>query len=182
MKLSEENIMPRKIIRLLAVVIGFCAVSLSQDQAPAPAIPFSQFAVHQIYKDGPKSIKFPKTWRPWRNRIWNAAARGPNFAGRYTIALWECGQSCAQAVMVDLSTGKPYRLPFETLEMPDFGREGIVFRGVDHRTDSRLLVVDGCPVPYGQKKPLECGTRYYEWDGRGYKQLRFDPHSSPSLK
>lgn len=174
--------MSRKIIGVFAVVISFCAVSIAQNQEPASAIPFSQFAVHKIYKDGPKAINFPKSWRPWRNRIWNAAARGPNFAGRYTIAVWECGHSCAQAVMVDLSTGKPYRLPFETLEMPDSGRESSDFRGIDYRVDSRLLVADGCPIPYGQKTPSECGTRYYEWNGRGYKQLRFDPHSAAAHK
>jgi hypothetical protein len=57
--------------------------------------------------------------RTFRAAIRNSAARGPNFAGRYTIAEWGCGAGCVSIVIVDAANGAVRPGPFRNLGWGD---------------------------------------------------------------
>jgi hypothetical protein len=90
--------------------------------------------------------------RAFRTRIREGAAKGPNFAGHYTVAEWGCGTSCVSAVVVDAKTGKVYGVPFSILGYGyglQYG-DGISARDANfdplaYKINSRLLIVRGCP-------------------------------------
>src|SRR5512146_262709 len=81
--------------------------------------------------------------------ITDAAHKGPNFAGSYTVAQWDCGPHCAAFAVVDEATGKVFSAPFDILTTPL--TEGTAdepaheFKGVVFQLKSRLLIADGCP-------------------------------------
>lgn len=58
----------------------------------------------------------PKLLRPgdklFRTMIGEGAAKGPKFAGHYTIAEWGCGTSCVSIAVIDAKTGDVYSGPF----------------------------------------------------------------------
>ncbi|WP_340074086.1 hypothetical protein [Leptobacterium sp. I13] len=68
---------------------------------------------------------------PWASmfssRIEEACKGGINFAGHYTLAMWGCGTSCQQAMIVDRKTGKIYDAVTTSF-------------GIDYRKDSKLLI------------------------------------------
>jgi hypothetical protein len=117
--------------------------------------------------------------KTFRTMIRNAVKRGPNFAGAYTIAPWGCGTSCLSIAVVDVRTGEVFDGPFNTLEY-DGGlkyRDGSYsltdnFKPVEHRLDSRMLVVRGCPDDYDYRN---CGLRFYAWGGREFQLLQAFP-------
>lgn len=127
---------------------------------------FGSYPAGEIFKGKPVApkLKLARHQR-FRTRIVEGAAKGPNFAGRYTIAEWGCGASCAAFVIVDAKTGAVYSPPFEALS---YGfpyrytdeRGGIEELGpLSFRLDSNLLIVRGCP------EEKDCATYYYEWQG-----------------
>lgn len=69
--------------------------------------------------------------RKYRTVIRDAASRGPNFAGHFTVAQWGCGSPCKTFAIISARTGHVW--------MPAMW----VGLGVSVRPDSRLLVVDG---------------------------------------
>jgi hypothetical protein len=109
----------------------------------------------------------------FRSAIREAAAKGPNFAGHYTIAEWGCGSGCMSSAVIDAVTGKVFPAPFRILSMPLPEGEGDhEYQGAVYQLKSRLLIADGCPEETG------CGTYYYEWSDNKFKRLRFDPARS----
>jgi hypothetical protein len=44
--------------------------------------------------------------REFRTVIRDEMSKGANFAGRYRVAIWGCGSSCAQFAVVNLETGR----------------------------------------------------------------------------
>jgi hypothetical protein len=84
-----------------------------------------------------------------RTALRRGAARGPNFAGAYTVVIWGCGTSCQSGAVIDARTGRVWSLPHSFV------------RGADFRLASRLFVAD--PVP-PQPQPYESPyVTYYEW-------------------
>jgi hypothetical protein len=100
------------------------------------------------------------------------AEEGPNFAGRYTVALWGCGSSCNGGALVDEKTGEVLALPFSHIgaDPGRFGDGTVAFRDkmVSFRKDSRLFAFRGCPEDDGTL----CGAYYYEWTGSQFKLLK----------
>ena len=47
--------------------------------------------------------------RRFRTMIREAAAKGPNFAGHFTVAEWGCGAGCVSVAIIDAATGSIYR-------------------------------------------------------------------------
>jgi hypothetical protein len=90
--------------------------------------------------------------RQFRTVIRTAAARGPNFAGAWTVVIWGCGTSCQSGVMVDARSGQIIDLP------QPFTRDA------DYRRDSRLLVAD--PVDEPVQPFTNPWARFYEWTGQ----------------
>jgi hypothetical protein len=77
---------------------------------------FEQFAEAETFtaKPAPPLLKTPAQ-RSFRTAIQEGAAKGPNFAGHYTIVTWGCGYGCVSAVVVDAKTGVVKSVPFRIL-------------------------------------------------------------------
>lgn len=165
-------------------------VALGQAATPAQerALPtFEQFRVTEIYSGRPASpiLKTPGE-RRFRTRIREGAAKGPNFAGHYTIASWGCGSAAISVVVIDATDGTVFNGPFSCLGfsyprvlkyegkyVPDEGH----FRPLDFRLNSSLLIMRGCPDDenINCSDPRENGSYFYEWTGSRFKLLRKIP-------
>jgi hypothetical protein len=98
--------------------------------------------------------------RRFRDALTAGAARGPNFAGRYTVVAWRCGTACQQAMVVDAASGRV----LTQLEAP---------LGFHFRIDSRLLVLNP-PDSLAASPCPTCGTEYHLWTEDG-RLLRIPP-------
>jgi hypothetical protein len=144
-----------------------CRYSLKD--APLDAPKFSDFPAPAEHIASPAPLDFRGNGkaRQYRAILRDAAQRGPNFAGRYTIADIGCGSSCSYWAMIDERTGKISFYP---------ALESIAGAQVDdyrlqHRVDSNLLILLGGP----RKNETHGGIFYYRWDGNNFHQLRFVP-------
>src|SRR5713226_8033300 len=92
------------------LLLLFTTMSLAQNNA-LPA--FEQFGVTEVFKGKPVApqIRTPSQ-RMFRTMIREGAAKGPNFAGHYTIAEWGCGSSCVSIAIIDAKDGSVYDGPF----------------------------------------------------------------------
>jgi hypothetical protein len=136
---------------------------------------FEDHPVTEIFKGPPAP---PKLRRPvdrlFRTRIREGAAKGPNYAGHYTIADWGCGMGCVSIAIVDAKDGRIYQAPFSALAwgMPLMKYEGKYepsqhgFEPLAYKLDSRLLIVRGCP------EEENCGSYFYDWTGTQFKLIR----------
>lgn len=101
-----------------------------------------------------------------------AAAQGPNFAGHYTVAVWGCGSSCSDFVIVDAVSG---RVTFDNALRAISGIYvwGVAdgYNSLRFRRDSRLLVILGAP----NEDETRDGVGFYDWTGVSLKLLRFVP-------
>lgn len=106
--------------------------------------------------------------RRFRTTILDSVAKGPNFAGHFTIAEWGCGSGCLQFVVVDLETGEVHESPFGSLPKAVFcaGESAEGETGLLYHADSSLLIARGCP------NFKNCGAVYYQWSGGKFKLLR----------
>ncbi|HEY9284503.1 MAG TPA: hypothetical protein VIP46_13685 [Pyrinomonadaceae bacterium] len=113
-------------------------------------------------------------------RLRRAASEGANFAGRYAIVGWSCGCICVSLRVVDVRTGRIYRVPFAgvgdgpcPLGFYVGGRKLLEFR-----RDSRLLIVRGTVEGVGSgddRADFPCATRYYVWRRNRLALLREIP-------
>ena len=97
----------------------------------------------------------------YRTRISDAAEKGPNFSGHFTIAQWGCGTECQSSAIIDTKTGKIYN--------------GLTSEhGIEYRLDSTLVVVN--PLNWYDLNGLNglpdwLTTRFYEWTGEKFRFL-----------
>jgi hypothetical protein len=158
---------------MVAFALLACVGALAQvnEKEPVWALKFTDFAVTETFHGKPaKPILVTTNQRMYRAMIREGAAKGPNFAGHYTIAEWGCGSGCMSVAVVDAVSGKVFTGPFKILSMPMAESEGDHdYQGAVYQLKSRLFIADGCP------EEAKCGTYYYEWNHDKFKQLRFDP-------
>jgi len=168
---SSYNARMRRMIVALLLLAFVCGFAQVKETRPAWALKFSDFAATASFHGKPAlPILATRSHRMFRSAIREAAAKGPNFAGHYTIAEWGCGSGCMSSAVVDAVTGKVFAAPFRVLSMPLAENEGDhEFQGAVYQLDSRLFIADGCP------EETNCGTYYYEWSGNKFNRLRFDP-------
>jgi hypothetical protein len=103
----------------------------------------------------------------YRTKLREGAARGPNFAGHYSVVTWGCGSSCQILAVVDARTGK---LSSETLLLAQRAR---------YQRSSTLLLAD--PVDTTVQRPTSpcssCGTpAFYRWTGERFRPIGDGPH------
>jgi hypothetical protein len=67
---------------------------------PASTPRFDDFPVVKSFHGKPAAPVF-KTRGPFPAEIREAARKGPNFAGHYTIAEWGCGSGCVSFAVID---------------------------------------------------------------------------------
>lgn len=149
----------------------FCLVASAQTKVPK----FDQFPATETFSGKPAvSILKRARDRLYRTMIRVEAEEGPNFAGRYKVALWGCGSSCNGGALVDEKTGEIFDLPFTYMGWgPGKFGDGAVglaygFEQVSIRKDSRLFVYRGCP----EDDATRCGAYYYEWTGIQFKLIK----------
>ena len=75
-----------------------------------------------------------------RGLIERAVVRGPNFAGRATVARWECGRNCERWALVDMVTGRITWVDDKALQ-PARRNFPCDAAAIEFRDDSRLLRV-----------------------------------------
>lgn len=172
----------QKLARLLILVLAFSSFEgsslrsygLAGDRLRSSpqqgAVPrYEDFPVAKIYKGkpAPPVLSSPDA-RTFRTRLREGAAKGPNFAGRYTIVGWGCGSSCQQLAVVDAQTGKVYfskTIPNAVYAMlPETGEEP----GLKYKLNSRLLMLVGWPGE-GDRADDLAGTFYYKWENNEFK-------------
>jgi hypothetical protein len=163
--------MVKKVFAFLLLVLSVCALVQGREKKPVWAFKFPDYAVTEVFKGHPaQPILAGKTQKMFRTAIREAARRGPNFAGHFTVAEWGCGSGCMSIAVVDAASGRVFDAPFTFLSMPvPEGENGREYQGRVYQLKSRLLIADGCPE---EKK---CGTYYYEWTANRFKLLRYDP-------
>jgi hypothetical protein len=160
-------------MRIMIILAFVCTLAQVKEEAPVWALKFTDFAAAGGFHSKPAApILTTRNQRMFRSAIREAAAKGPNFAGHYTIAEWGCGSGCMSVAVADAVTGRVFAAPFRILSMPLADEGGHEYQGAVYQLDSRLLIADGCP------EEANCGTYYYEWSDNKFKRLRFDPASA----
>jgi len=114
-----------------------------------PSVPtFEQYPAEEAYAGEPAAVDFTGNAPAleFKTTIRQQAAKGPNFAGHYTVVSWGCGSSCQQNAIVDAKTGKivAYNL--------------LTTGGAEYRLDSRLLIAR---VPSPDAEPTADIAQYY---------------------
>lgn len=141
----------RRLVALLALAV------VAPLQAAAPPT-FDAYPVEEVWSGQPAAVDVESTgpWRPFRSNLRRAQAKGPNFAGRFTLVHWNCGLRCTQVVLLDTTTGKPVGdLEAQT--------------GVRFRLDSELLVANPPEsIPAGDKHTK---TRYYRFTAGAFEEI-----------
>lgn len=161
----------------LILLLGL--VGLQTPPPPKPLPRFEDYRVDDVFKGPPAAVLTTgsKLARTFRTRLREGAAKGPNFAGRFTLVSWGCGASCQDWAVVDARTGQVSESMIRTSV------------GAEFRLDSRLLLVDTPRLAaemFGGKVPAscaDCGTPgAYEWrDGQWQAVAGFGtshPHRS----
>jgi hypothetical protein len=161
-------ILTRKMLAFSVAMVGVVSSTLPGSseskhyQASEARVPtFSDYRVKQQYKGRIANPKIDGHWRKFRTRINEVAGRPPNFAGAYRLVKWGCGSDCITFALVDLRDGSIHDPPFESLWLDAFAVYGWHGKGLVFRSDSGLLIVDGCPSE-------KCATYYYEWTGTSF--------------
>lgn len=137
---------------------------------------FDDYSVKKIFKGKPATVdvKTQAQARRYHTMLRIGAARGPNFAGHYTIVGWGCGTSCLEFAIVDAITGKvffPPGIPYIDGHFVDLGPGESMpeFITLRYSIDSRLLVLLGAP---GEDES-QAGIAYFEWTGASLKKIHF---------
>ncbi len=157
-------------MRPLALLLLLLPVTYSQS-TKLPA--FKEFATVEAFSGKPAApvLRTPDQ-RMFRTMIREGAAKGPNFAGHYSIADWGCGAGCVTIVVVDAKDGRIYDAPFKDLSWSLVKYEGKIasntpeFEPLEFYTDSRLLIARGCP------EDENCASYFYEWVAPKFRLIR----------
>ncbi len=143
--------------------------SLDDVKRKVPQFEENRVSVQPIKKPVPVVLKGNPEARLYRSVLREGAAKGPNFAGRYTIVQWGCGAGCVDWAIVDAITGKAFFI--------DNARDVSVARVTPlplvFRLGSNLLVLLGAP----KEDETRNGITYYLWNGKSLRQLDHIPAS-----
>lgn len=89
-----------------------------------------------------------------RTAINRELAKGPNFAGHYTIVTTGCGTGCTSNLLVDRNTGKIADIPYG-------GEEQQMLTLKYNRASPRMVAM-------WQKEPEFCVAQRADWNGKGW--------------
>lgn len=139
------------------------------DAKVAPALKFAAYPAKAWSGTPAKARQDTRFSRLFRTALKNGAAKGPNFAGRFTIVEFGCGTACANWAVVDARTGQVFDPPKAApLSILHTSTEGVLFR-----RDSRLLVLAGGP----RESTAPEGVYSYLWTGTAFRQIGFIPRA-----
>jgi hypothetical protein len=162
---SDVRLLRMKIFACITAISTAIATGFTAETVRSPR--FQDFAVPSIFKGKPTAVDFSRNpqARHYRTELRRQAAKGPDFAGHYKIAIWGCGSSCEEFAIIDSQNGRVY-FPSELPYVTWTGYEGTNF-GLQYRIDSRLLVLHGSP----KEKP-QIGTFYYLWQTNSLRLIQ----------
>jgi hypothetical protein len=141
---------------MLSVLILLALFSQASSAVQVEKLPtFQQYRVAQIYRGKAAEPVFTtKEEREFRTQICRQAAKGPNFAGHYTVVTWGCGTQCTSFVIVDARTGRIFS---------HAQRENAAWPFCN--LDSRLMVTDDdC-----RGAEENCHRSFWDWTGTELK-------------
>ena len=157
--------------------------------AQAQTTTFKQYAVKV---ENPKNVKVNLRSHPnarlYRTNLRNAAKERVNFAGHFILTTWGCGTNCTESAMIDAHTGQVF-FPgeFEGVtqgfcELPQNAHPADSpimsedeYAPFIYEADSRLLILNGFRGGDFNRTTARCGTYYFEWTGKQFKQIKFIP-------
>ena len=168
------------VFRNILLILGFClaaanvAGQVSVHVGPGTGASFPRFEDYpatKVFHGKPVKPIFLRNRdrlrdqdKFFRTKIADGAAKGPNFAGHYTVVEWGCGKNCVEFLIADAISGRIYfhtGSVFSPLMVPDQGAaSGRQYAGLEYQPDSSLLIADGCAEAPNPK----CETRYYRWE------------------
>lgn len=173
-----------KSVLLATLVLAFGSVCFAQSKA----LTFNQYSVPvENLKNVKVNLQSHKNARMYRTNLRNATKGQANFAGHFILTTWGCGTNCTQSAIIDARDGRvffprefdgivqgfcdlpPDANPIHSSEMPD------EYAPLLYKADSRLLVLNGFRGGDFDDKKSRCGTYYFEWTGRQFKQIKFMP-------
>ncbi|MEW6529673.1 MAG: hypothetical protein AB1473_02480 [Thermodesulfobacteriota bacterium] len=151
---------------ICAVILLLIPSALVWSQSP-PDPTFSDFPAKKV---SIKKITKPDVSkgraRTYRTRLREGAAKGPNFAGHYTVVRWGCGTDCIEFAIVDAIGGGvffPDFLPVQSVPPYNEDNPTVIPRNVEFRLDRRLLIVTGTIEKSTADK------HFFEWTGKELK-------------
>jgi hypothetical protein len=143
-------------------MIGWSILVLLLQATGGTAVPsFEDYAVHEIFKGRPAKVDFRshEYAAQFRTRLSQGVAKGPNFAGHFTVVIWPCGTYCQTLAVVDARIGRVY-----------FPLSSAISMGACFRINSSLLITG--PIEHEYVKRYYDGgipewwkTQYFKWDG-----------------
>jgi len=165
------------------LALGAAAGARADTDAPRCAALFDSLVGNEVFDRYPARIP-AGTSKPvapdvgrgqahlYRTVIREAAGKGPNFAGHYTLIRIGCGAATVCPAIVDARTGKvffPPELVSAEALLVDTGDTGV--ETLNYRKDSRLIIVVGTPNENLKNE----GMSYYLWWSGKLTRIRFVP-------
>jgi len=152
-------------VRFTLLLLAPVLIQAQQTKLPS----FDEYKVSEVFKGKPVKPHLATPFeREFRSQIREAASKGPNFAGKFTIAQWGCGSGCIQMAVIDGENGAVYRGPFKVLSARRLHTLEIYAAPLlQFRANSRLIIVSGCP----EEDLSKCADVYYEWSGTRFGLL-----------
>ena len=130
----------------------------NQDQRPE----FKDFPATKLFQSVPAQVNFNSfpDAATYKTQLSQQAAKGPNFAGHFTVVEIGCGSNCQAHVIVDAENGNVYG--------------GIATeRGIGINLNSNLYIADppyaAGTNAYADDPTATLPARYYVWDGTTLK-------------
>jgi hypothetical protein len=144
----------------MTILIAALALALGPTESPATVPEFEDFPVADAFRAAPAPpvLTSPRA-RRMRTQILRQAARGPDFAGHFTVVRWGCGAGCVEWGIVDARTGTVWFAPFQVWDARTISDPVLGQHSIDYRLDSELIVVNGARDGKG------AGTYRYRWHG-----------------
>ena len=160
--------------------------ALAQDQAQTAKLDvahpprFGDFPVSENWSGTPAPLKLSTHWqRTYRTRLMKAGTEPPNFACHFRVTIWGCGSECMAGGVIDLRDGRALPLPVATDSDPIMVCPSAYENsGVDHRLDSRLMIVR-CGLNYSERLQRNVpDTHYFVWEENRFRRILFVPGKS----
>ncbi len=145
----------------------FFLLAFHFSQAAEPA--FSKYPVTKETYKFVEKIQFDGMLaKQYNKELSQQIKEGPNFAGKFRITQLTCGaRECDIIALIDCTTGLVYEPKLFVIESPQIAALGVK---VEHRLESRLLVLRGC---LSQKSDL-CGIHEFVLNGTKLKKIHFE--------
>ncbi len=121
----------------------------------------SQFPAFRIY-DGPRNLPDftdrDAAFSKFRTRITDGMARGPTFAGEYSVIQFGCGTGCSIVFVGDNRTGEVFNTPI--------GGENNLYLTLKYQLDSKLLISQWADIDTNK-----CYIQFFSFDDGEWTEL-----------